>query len=643
MISTLDLALTGVACALWYFRPALGPWPLLLIAAGRLVRTLTSRHIAWRRTPFDWPLLLFFLSAAIGTWLAYDQVAGWGKFWVIVGGLALYDSLAFAPERVRVGRWRIAAVRVLLALLPAVIACYFLLTNDWPAWMGKLPWLDPAMRWFAAWQPDLPGHRLHPNVAGGLMAALLPLQAAAVGRAKAGWSLIGLTAFGLLMTASRGAWIALAAVAALWAVWRLWGRRWPRRVWLALIAGLILAGAFCAALALLFGPELFPGGRLELLRNSLDLALDYPFTGLGLAGFQMAYSSYVLLLHVGHTIHSHNLLLNLWLEQGLAGLAAFVWLLVESAVISRQWSVVGGRQSVGSGQWAVAALMTIAVIVIHGLVDDAFYGSRGVLLLFVPFALLARAWAEDASTIAQQGGRGAEGRATALEIASALSLRGPSPSASLRTWLGPKPSPASEEIALLRASQPHKPLLAMTFSSAAALRVAWTSVVMIFIAALILVLALLPGTRAMFQANLGALLQTRVELSVYRWPEWPIQDAVRRVREAELRPAMTRYAAALALDPRNAAANRRLGQIELSLGQYAAAWGHLEAAYASAPRQRATRQLLGESYAIAGDVGRAAALWRTVDVSQGQLSLRAWWYEHIGERENARLVREASQ
>jgi hypothetical protein len=58
---------------------------------------------------------------------------------------------------------------------------------------------------------------------------------------------------------------------------------------------------------------------------------------------------------------------------------------------------------------------------------------------------------------------------------------------------------------------------------------------------------------------------------------------------------------------------------------------------------RSTRQLLGESYAIAGDVERAAALWRTVDVSQGQLGLRAWWYEQIGERENARLVREASQ
>jgi hypothetical protein len=393
------LLLTLLACALWYLRPALGPWPLLLIAAGRLTRTLTSPHIGRRLTPIDPPLLVSLLSAAIGTWLAYDQTAGWNKFWVIVGGLALYDSLAFAPEPVRVGRWQIAPVRVLLALLPAVIAFYFLLTNDWAAWMGKLPWLDPAMRWFASWQPDLPGHRLNPNVAGGLMAALFPLQVAAVGRAKGSWPLIGLAALGLLMTVSRGAWIALATVAALWAVWRLWGRRWLRGVWSALIAGLAVIGACGAVVALQIGPTLFPGSRLELLRNSLDLALDYPFTGLGLTGFQMAYSSYVLLLHVGHTIHSHNLLLNLWLEQGALGLAAFLWLLVESSAISRQRSVVGGR-------WSTAALMALAVIVVHGLVDDAFYGSRGVLLLFVPFALLARG-CFDYRSAGEQGSEGA--------------------------------------------------------------------------------------------------------------------------------------------------------------------------------------------------------------------------------------------
>jgi predicted Zn-dependent protease len=111
----------------------------------------------------------------------------------------------------------------------------------------------------------------------------------------------------------------------------------------------------------------------------------------------------------------------------------------------------------------------------------------------------------------------------------------------------------------------------------------------------------------------------------------------------DLAPAIARYRAALALDPHNPAANRRLGQIELSLGQYDAARGHLEAAYAVAAGQRATRQLLGESYAIAGDVGRATALWRMVDLSQGQLSLRAWWYEHIGEKEHAGWVRQAAE
>jgi predicted Zn-dependent protease len=148
----------------------------------------------------------------------------------------------------------------------------------------------------------------------------------------------------------------------------------------------------------------------------------------------------------------------------------------------------------------------------------------------------------------------------------------------------------------------------------------------------------LPGSRAVIQANLGALAQARAELSVYQWPAWPIQDALRRSPEVDLAPAIAHYQAALALDPRNVAANRRLGQIELSDGQYDAARQHLEAAFAAAPGQRATRQMLGESYAIAGDVARAASLWRTVNLDQGQLAARQWWYEYIGDAERARRL-----
>ena len=152
---------------------------------------------------------------------------------------------------------------------------------------------------------------------------------------------------------------------------------------------------------------------------------------------------------------------------------------------------------------------------------------------------------------------------------------------------------------------------------------------------------LLPGLQAAWQANLGAVAQTRTELSIYRWLNYPIQDAVRRQEQAALAPAVARFQTALARNPANVTANRRLGQIELSQGQYEEARRHLEAAYTADPEQRATRQLLGESYAISGEVEKAVTLWQTVDVRLGQLLIRKWWYEQIGDQSRAGWIAKA--
>ena len=159
------------------------------------------------------------------------------------------------------------------------------------------------------------------------------------------------------------------------------------------------------------------------------------------------------------------------------------------------------------------------------------------------------------------------------------------------------------------------------------------------------VLLLLPSSLAAFQANLGAVAQTRAELSRYTWPGVPIQDALRRDPSVNLDPAIAYYQAALARSPANATANRRLGQIELSRGQYDAGRRHLQAAYDAAPGRQAARFLPGESYAITGEIDQAAALWATIiDRAGGNgaglqpFQARQYWYGSIGEKDKAAFI-----
>jgi O-antigen ligase len=523
-------------------------------------------------------LLLWLISAAWGVWIAYDKPAAWTKLWLIVGGLVLYGALVRIPERIYIGKVGEAPIlEWFLGGLPVLVALYFFLTNDWASRIGKVPLLDPAMRWFAAWQPNLASLRLNSNVIGGVIAALLPLQIAALFQNRTrrriwiGSVLVAVSGLGLLMSASRGAWLALAFVLIAWAARPKASSRLRTAIWASTV-GIVLVSLVLFLVLTPLGERVLAlrSDRLTVWRNSLDLASDYPFTGLGLGNFEMAYSSYVLLVHVGHTIHAHNLFLDMWLDQGLLGLLAFAGLLIQA---------VWPGDSIS--RWRIAGLASLAVIVLHGLLDDAFYGYGGwaIPFLLLPFAMLAR--------------------------------------------------PTGSPIQLPRA-QSSAPRFKPAF-------VLWGVA-----AFLLLVTSFLPGMRAASEANLGALAQTRAELAVYRWPEWPFQDAVRRSEKVDLTAAITHYRAALALDPANATANRRLGQIELSFEQYDEATRHLSAAYTVAPGQRATRQLLGECYAINGDVDRAVALWKTVDTSQMQLELRKWWYsDYLGEQARAARLTQA--
>jgi tetratricopeptide (TPR) repeat protein len=134
--------------------------------------------------------------------------------------------------------------------------------------------------------------------------------------------------------------------------------------------------------------------------------------------------------------------------------------------------------------------------------------------------------------------------------------------------------------------------------------------------------------------------QSQEELSLYSWPEWPVQDEVRR--SVDLSKPVSNFERALALNPENATANRRLGMIKLSLGEYEDALMHLKAAYASEPNVVTTQQLFGEALIVNGHLAEGQALWSDSYREQGQLDARVFWYQYIGDSERAEWVRKAA-
>ena len=121
-------------------------------------------------------------------------------------------------------------------------------------------------------------------------------------------------------------------------------------------------------------------------------------------------------------------------------------------------------------------------------------------------------------------------------------------------------------------------------------------------------------------ANLGAVYQTRADLS----PSLP--DAIRTGDAARAGWCFER---ALSLNPAQAVANRRLGQMSLEHEDFETAISYLERAYPHEMANQATLKALGYAYLWSGRLDAAEALLRQLDVQSElveELGNWAWWW-----------------
>ncbi|OQA04832.1 MAG: O-Antigen ligase [bacterium ADurb.Bin400] len=133
--------------------------------------------------------------------------------------------------------------------------------------------------------------------------------------------------------------------------------------------------------------------RIEIYRYSWQMVRDNPIWGVGLGNYHTAIEEATRqfpLFRISvlpYALHPHNLVMALWLNLGIAGLAVFAIVVV--SYFRRL------RQTIDPLRWA-GALAMISILV-HGVVDTTYFKNDLSALFWLTVALAYVPKAEDAS------------------------------------------------------------------------------------------------------------------------------------------------------------------------------------------------------------------------------------------------------
>jgi O-antigen ligase len=576
--SFFDLACVSASCLIWFLSPQAGWWPLVIALFPWLLR-LGAGQFPFKRTPFDLPLLAFLLTAALGVWVSYDSSAAWSKFWLIAGSILIFYALAGQPQS------NLFAVYGWVGIVGLVVALSFMFDTNLGNYQPDLGLVQRFSQWWESVRPAWRVDALPPNVSGGILAVLLPFPLLSLSESfRKGRIFSGLAIFlavlvmsvALFLSSSRGAWIAASVacftVLAWVASWMFLGHI-SRSLRIILVSAflltiVIIAGLFINSSGGLTGAmDRMPGlpsgaSRVDLIRDTISLSADFPFTGGGLSAFSGLYSKYLLIIPYLFFEYSHNLYLDVFLEQGLVGGLALVIVLLGSLflAITRLQKI---QEINTEALLQLAVLAGLIVLMVHGLVDDALYGMRGTPLLFLVPGISVALGYPGMNNRAVEGGR------------SSLGARG----------------------------------------------ILWGSAVLGFLVVTTIGLIGYKPVTAAWLANHGSIHMAKAELH-----DFPSNSFDYLPEEGPLEQAKTYFSRALAADPLDVTANYRLGLIASQETDFQTAIPYLEKAFLGNNRHRGIQKVLGYNYAWTGQPDLAAEMLVEIPEARQELEAYVWWW-----------------
>ncbi len=381
--------------------PVLVAWA----ACARLGRGLVARRVWLPSRGLLWPLALMLLALLTSAWGAPDwRAAGLelARWLVLALALVLAADLAGRGQAVRL----VLTVLLVAGALEAVVGARQALAGAGPEAFAIAGGRTRAFGDFG-----------QPNPFGGYMNMVWPLGLALVapwlGGRRAGrrptvpgWLRVlglaagGLAGLGLLLSWSRGAWLAaMVGAAAMALVWLAAVLRPPVRpvALLALIAGLMLALTGLAVGGLARSPAAITARlgsvaetfavwdvadvevndanfatveRVAHWQAAAAMWADRPWVGQGPGQYELAYPRFRLARWPEPLGHAHNLYLHLAAETGLLGLAAYLLLLGSFALIALRAALAPAtplQAALGLG-----AVGVLAALAFHSLTDNLY-------------------------------------------------------------------------------------------------------------------------------------------------------------------------------------------------------------------------------------------------------------------------------
>jgi hypothetical protein len=357
----------------------------LVIAVAWALDPARRMRLAWRKllaSPFLPAALLLFVAAAASTLLAADHHVALRGFreWIIEPVAYFALLLLFAVD---LGKWRVLfGALVAAGLVVAVVGLIQRITHqDLSVDTGSA--IEKVRSVYGS--PDNVGLLLD-RVIPVCLAVILVASLDRVRRLA--WYSVGAILLAvLLLSYSRGAWAAIAiACLAVVVATRRWGR-WVAIAAVVVALGLLAVKEKSVVNALSAGHAGTAQNRVYIWKSGLQMLRRHPLFGIGPDNFihyyaptkqQDPYSAcapglgYLDRQHAGAEpclSHPHNELLDFWLSAGIAGLAAFLWVLIlfwRSLYTAFRHAVDGRELVVGAGGAMLASLF-------HGLVDNSYF------------------------------------------------------------------------------------------------------------------------------------------------------------------------------------------------------------------------------------------------------------------------------